>query len=97
MLMHYIIFIYMLQLSHYLDIIEVQIARQVALKSEAFFRVMSSHEELQSRLAVSTQAILTLRGKVSYQQLIMWHDMNTQVLVRCKSAYIIIMSYSAKF
>ena len=57
----------LLQLSHYLDIIEVQIARQVALKSEAFFHVMSTHKELQSRLASSTSAIVSLRSKVSFK------------------------------
>ncbi|XP_067943654.1 vacuolar protein sorting-associated protein 54-like isoform X2 [Watersipora subatra] len=56
--------LYQEKLSHYLDIVEVQIARQVALKSDAFFHVMSSHEELQSRLAACTSTIHTLRSKM---------------------------------
>ncbi|KAF6027023.1 VPS54 [Bugula neritina] len=52
------------KLSHYLDIIEVQIARQVALKSDAFFHIMSSHEELQSRLGGATSSIAVLRDKM---------------------------------
>lgn len=52
------------KLSHYLDKVEVQIARQVALKSDAFFSVLTSHDDLQARLKASLQSITVLRNKV---------------------------------
>ncbi|XP_041352361.1 vacuolar protein sorting-associated protein 54-like [Gigantopelta aegis] len=52
------------RLSHYLDIVEVQIAKQISMKSEAFFHAMTSHDELQDQLLHTCQAIKKLRDKV---------------------------------
>ena len=49
------------QLSHYLDLVEVQIARQISLRSEAFFQAMTSHDHLQSRIGNTCKAIQKLR------------------------------------
>ena len=51
----------MLQLSHYLDIVEVQIAQQISRRSEAFFHAMTSHDELQEKMKVTCSRIKFLR------------------------------------
>ena len=49
------------QLTHYLDLVEVQIARQIADKSEAFFDAMSSHDSLMEQLTQAAAAVRALR------------------------------------
>ena len=49
------------QLSHYLDIVEVQIAKQISMRSNAFFTAMASHDALQEHLASTCKAIKQLR------------------------------------
>lgn len=34
------------KLSHYLDMVEIAIVRQISLRSDAFFKAMSSHDQL---------------------------------------------------
>lgn len=53
------------QLSHYLDVVEVSIARQISLRSEAFFHAMSSQHELQDRLQETQRAVAVLRGRTA--------------------------------
>ncbi|XP_022090825.1 vacuolar protein sorting-associated protein 54-like [Acanthaster planci] len=53
------------KLSHYLDIVEVQIAQQISLRSNAFFNAMASHDKLQENLASTCRAIRELRGKIN--------------------------------
>lgn len=53
------------QLSHYLDVVEVSIARQISLRSEAFFHAMSSQHELQDRLEETQRAVAVLRGRTA--------------------------------
>uniref|UniRef100_A0A3Q3XL76 Vacuolar protein sorting-associated protein 54 n=1 Tax=Mola mola TaxID=94237 RepID=A0A3Q3XL76_MOLML len=53
------------RLSHYLDVVEVSIARQISLRSEAFFHAMSSQHELQDRLKETQQAVTVLRGRTT--------------------------------
>lgn len=54
-------FLLVFQLSHYLDIIEVHIARQISTKSDAFFQAMSSHDKLQEDMMKTCQSIKQLR------------------------------------
>ncbi|GFO34669.1 vacuolar protein sorting-associated protein 54 [Plakobranchus ocellatus] len=49
------------KLSHYLDIVEVRIARQISQKSDAFFHAMASHDELQEKLNHTVCCIKRLR------------------------------------
>jgi vacuolar protein sorting-associated protein 54 len=49
------------KLSHYLDIVEVQIAQQVAQKSEAFFLAMTSHDALMEQLTQTINVVKALR------------------------------------
>ncbi|XP_017312530.1 vacuolar protein sorting-associated protein 54 [Ictalurus punctatus] len=49
------------KLSHYLDVVEVSIARQISLRSEAFFHAMSSQRELQEQLCEAADAVRALR------------------------------------
>lgn len=53
--------VFLFQLSHYLDIVEVQIAKQISVKSDAFFHAMSSHEKLQDYLLETCKAVKQLR------------------------------------
>ncbi|XP_029449517.1 vacuolar protein sorting-associated protein 54 isoform X2 [Rhinatrema bivittatum] len=53
------------KLSHYLDIIEVNIAHQISLRSEAFFHAMTSQHELQDYLRKTSLAVKVLRDKIA--------------------------------
>uniref|UniRef100_A0A1A7Y6A8 Vacuolar protein sorting-associated protein 54 n=1 Tax=Iconisemion striatum TaxID=60296 RepID=A0A1A7Y6A8_9TELE len=53
------------KLSHYLDVVEVSIARQISLRSEAFFHAMSSQHELQDRLQETQKAVAVLRSRTA--------------------------------
>ncbi|XP_051559403.1 vacuolar protein sorting-associated protein 54-like isoform X2 [Myxocyprinus asiaticus] len=50
------------KLSHYLDVVEVSIARQISLRSEAFFHAMSSQHELQDQMRETADAVAKLRA-----------------------------------
>ncbi|TSK18080.1 Vacuolar protein sorting-associated protein 54 [Bagarius yarrelli] len=49
------------KLSHYLDVVEVSIARQISMRSEAFFHAMSSQRELQDQLCEAAATVRALR------------------------------------
>ncbi|XP_038133948.1 vacuolar protein sorting-associated protein 54 isoform X2 [Cyprinodon tularosa] len=53
------------KLSHYLDVVEVSIARQISLRSEAFFHAMSSQHELQDQLQETQRAVAVLRSRTA--------------------------------
>uniref|UniRef100_A0A3B4ATK1 Vacuolar protein sorting-associated protein 54 n=1 Tax=Periophthalmus magnuspinnatus TaxID=409849 RepID=A0A3B4ATK1_9GOBI len=53
------------KLSHYLDVVEVSIARQISLRSDAFFHAMSSQHELQDRLQNTQRAVSVLRQRTA--------------------------------
>ncbi|XP_063058830.1 vacuolar protein sorting-associated protein 54 [Engraulis encrasicolus] len=59
------------KLSHYLDVVEVCIARQISLRSEAFFHAMSSQHELQDRLQETARAVQMLRGRMAAMERVM--------------------------
>lgn len=61
----YDFFFFPLKLSHYLDIVEVNIAHQISLRSEAFFHAMTSQHELQDYLKKTSQAVKMLRDKIA--------------------------------
>ncbi|XP_071832408.1 vacuolar protein sorting-associated protein 54-like isoform X1 [Apostichopus japonicus] len=52
------------KLSHYLDIVEVQISRHISSRSSAFFTAMASHDKLQEDLQRTCDAIRDLREKI---------------------------------
>lgn len=52
------------KLSHYLDIIEVRIAEQVASKSQAFFHAMTSHDALMEQLTQTITVLKALRKNI---------------------------------
>lgn len=52
------------KLSHYLDIIEVRIAEQVASKSQAFFHAMTSHDALMEQLTQTITVLKALRENI---------------------------------
>ncbi|XP_036387150.1 vacuolar protein sorting-associated protein 54 [Megalops cyprinoides] len=59
------------KLSHYLDVVEVSIAQQISLRSEAFFHAMSSQHELQDRLRETARAVAVLRERTAAIQRVM--------------------------
>uniref|UniRef100_A0A1B0D2T3 Vacuolar protein sorting-associated protein 54 n=1 Tax=Phlebotomus papatasi TaxID=29031 RepID=A0A1B0D2T3_PHLPP len=52
------------KLSHYLDIVEVQIARQVSLKSSAFFHAMTSQDTIMAQMREASADVRQLRNKL---------------------------------
>ncbi|XP_022906084.2 vacuolar protein sorting-associated protein 54 [Onthophagus taurus] len=52
------------QLSHYLDIVEVHIAKQVSQKSGAFFHAMTSHDTIMEKMGSACIEVRTLRTKI---------------------------------
>uniref|UniRef100_A0A182MPA5 Vacuolar protein sorting-associated protein 54 n=1 Tax=Anopheles culicifacies TaxID=139723 RepID=A0A182MPA5_9DIPT len=52
------------RLSHYLDIVEVLIAKQVADKSSAFFHAMTSQDAIMEQMADALANVKRLRGKI---------------------------------
>uniref|UniRef100_A0A0K8THJ3 Vacuolar protein sorting-associated protein 54 n=1 Tax=Lygus hesperus TaxID=30085 RepID=A0A0K8THJ3_LYGHE len=53
------------KLTHYLDLVEVLIAQQVAQKSDAFFHAMASHDTLMEQLDQTISTVKALRSKIS--------------------------------
>ncbi|XP_066260954.1 vacuolar protein sorting-associated protein 54 [Euwallacea similis] len=52
------------ELSHYLDIVEEQIAKQVSQKSGAFFHAMTSHDTIMEQMGVAIKEVRCLRSTV---------------------------------
>ncbi|XP_031829254.2 VPS54 subunit of GARP complex scat [Nomia melanderi] len=52
------------KLSHYLDVVEVKIAEQVASKSQAFFHAMTSHDALMEQLTQTITVLKALRKNI---------------------------------
>lgn len=52
------------QLTHYLDRVEVQLAWQISLKSDDFFRTMSSQDTLADDLIVLKRDVSSLRQRL---------------------------------
>lgn len=50
--------------SYYLDLIEMQIAHQIAHKSEAFFQAVASHDVVRDGLGNALEATRSLRQRV---------------------------------
>lgn len=54
------------KLSHYLDIVEVQIAKQVSQKSSAFFHAMTSQDAIMEEMQKATENVKVLRDKIQH-------------------------------
>lgn len=52
------------RLSHYLDIVEVQIARQVSDKSSAFFHAMTSQDTIMEKMDEAAHNVQVLRERI---------------------------------
>nr|CAB3267649.1 vacuolar protein sorting-associated protein 54 [Phallusia mammillata] len=52
------------KLSHYLDMVEMAIVRQISLRSDAFFKAMSSHDQLHEYLTSTQNCVKNLLTKV---------------------------------
>jgi vacuolar protein sorting-associated protein 54 len=52
------------KLSHYLDIVEIQIAKQVSQKSASFFHAMTSQDAIMEEMSKATHNVRKLREKL---------------------------------
>ncbi|XP_078464612.1 vacuolar protein sorting-associated protein 54 isoform X1 [Lampetra planeri] len=52
------------KLSHYLDVVEVNLARQISLRSDAFFQAMESQRDVQEHLRRAALTVRSLRSLV---------------------------------
>ncbi|KAG8190353.1 hypothetical protein JTE90_022002 [Oedothorax gibbosus] len=52
------------KMSHYLDIAEVHIAKQISMRSEAFFHAMTSHDALMDQLTDVIKCVCELRERI---------------------------------
>lgn len=55
-----------LQLSHYLDLVEMQLATQISQRSTRFFGAMSSQETLSGQVQEACMGIAAMRHKLSH-------------------------------
>ncbi len=54
------------KLSQHLDVVEMQIAHQIAHKSDAFFRAVASHDSVREEIATALHAVQQLRRRVHH-------------------------------
>lgn len=77
------------QLSHYLDMVEVQIAHQVAHKSDAFFMAMRSHDALMEQMTETIDVVKALRGSVRrLDETLVQDSLKILKLKRARSNYV---------
>ncbi|CAG5127416.1 unnamed protein product [Candidula unifasciata] len=81
------------KLSHYLDIVEVRIARQISQKSDAFFHAMTSHDELQEKLTHTVQSVKRLRESINIvNEKIAKDSLRVLKLARARANYMALFS-----
>ncbi|KAJ9582809.1 hypothetical protein L9F63_022850, partial [Diploptera punctata] len=78
------------KLSHYLDIVEVQIAHQVAQKSEAFFHAMTSHDALMEQLTQTITVVKALRRLKSVNSSLVKDSLNILRLERIRCNHLLV-------
>ncbi|KAL4238528.1 Vacuolar protein sorting-associated protein 54 [Mactra antiquata] len=77
------------KMSHYLDIVEVQIAQQISRRSEAFFHAMTSHDELQEKMKITCARIKFLRDKINSMDTRMAREsLKVLKLTKSRSSYV---------
>nr|XP_023020173.1 vacuolar protein sorting-associated protein 54 [Leptinotarsa decemlineata] len=80
------------ELSHYLDIVEEQIAQQVSQKSDAFFHAMTSHDTIMEQMGTATNEVRLLRSKVQKVDKTLARDSLRLIgSARSKANYIILL------
>uniref|UniRef100_A0A7M5WYY1 Vacuolar protein sorting-associated protein 54 n=1 Tax=Clytia hemisphaerica TaxID=252671 RepID=A0A7M5WYY1_9CNID len=76
------------KLTHYLDVAEVNLAQQIATKSEDFFNAMRSQESLQSEVKNSCSEVQTLRTKLlKIRTCLIEEPLNVMRLIRLRQRY----------
>lgn len=77
------------KLSHYLDVVEVQIAQQISRRSEAFFHAITSHDELQEKMKGTCRNIKYLRDKINSMDTMMAREsLKVLKLKQSRSTYV---------
>ncbi|XP_062586622.1 vacuolar protein sorting-associated protein 54-like isoform X2 [Saccostrea cucullata] len=77
------------KLSHYLDVVEVHIAKQISTKSDAFFQAVSSHDVLQDNMLKTCQTIKQLRDKIhSIDELLTLGSLKIMKLSQTRANYV---------
>lgn len=72
------------KLSHYLDIVEVAIVRQISARSDAFFNEMVSQENLNEHLAKLSAQVHCMREKMAVTKTQMSHKLCQVIHLRSK-------------
>lgn len=76
------------KLSHYLDIVEVQIARQVSEKSSAFFHAMTSQDTIMEKMSEAAHNVKVLReGLRNVDQTMVKESFRVMQLQRSRENY----------
>lgn len=76
-------------LSHYLDIVEVHIAKQVSQKSSAFFHAMTSHDTIMEQMGNACKEVRRLRSQVqNLDSTLSKNPLNLLGLARSRSNHI---------
>ncbi|XP_062585226.1 vacuolar protein sorting-associated protein 54-like, partial [Saccostrea cucullata] len=77
------------KLSHYLDVVEVHIAKQISTKSDTFFQAVSSHDVLQENMLKTCQTIKQLRDKIhSIDELLTQGSLKIMKLSQTRANYV---------
>ncbi|XP_048586401.1 vacuolar protein sorting-associated protein 54 [Nematostella vectensis] len=77
------------KLSHYLDIIEMNLAYQISLRSEDFFSAMASQDQLQDHVGQTIKEIKHLRMKIHKVSEVLCHgDLNLLRKQSLRSKYL---------
>ncbi|CAB0045333.1 unnamed protein product [Trichogramma brassicae] len=80
------------KLTHYLDIVEVRIAEQVASKSQAFFHAMTSHDVLMEQLTETLTVLKALRQNIhSIDNNIVKSSLHVFKLERARSNHLLVL------
>lgn len=77
------------QLSYYLDIVEVHIAKQVSQKSSAFFHAMTSHDTIMEQMGSASKEVGILRKQVqNLDTTVSKGPLKLLALARCRSNHL---------
>ncbi|XP_055680645.1 vacuolar protein sorting-associated protein 54 [Lutzomyia longipalpis] len=80
------------KLSHYLDIVEVQIARQVAQKSSAFFHAMTSQDTIMAQMREASTNVRQLRSKLRHiDEAQVREALRVAKLARTRTHYLVVL------
>ena len=82
------IFFKFYKLSHYLDLIELQISKQISIKANTFFQAMTSQDEVQEHVLKTCSAVKSLRKNIrDLDQNVVLKSMKLLQMIKVRSKY----------